>query len=373
MIRMFGKYELLERMGSGGQAEVFRAKLRGPEGFEKQLALKLILPEFSNDLEFTSQFFHEAKLCSRLEHANIVRVQEFDQIQGRYYIAMELVDGVTLSKLIVRAREVGRKIAIPEALLIAVEIAKGLAFAHGELSADVPEIVHRDLSPQNIMLSRTGEVKITDFGIAKVARSASYTRDGTVKGKPSYMSPEQATGRGVDGRSDLFSFGVVLWELLALKRLFHGGSDPELFNALQNDPIPLPSTIREVPPELDQVIMKMLDRNRETRMDSAAELARQFNRLLAGYPDFDRTRALAALYSELFPSAKSQASATKPIGLVSPPVAQMVPTAQVSFTVPITVEFQEGNHSRGNQGGEGRGVPDVLGVRADWECRKGRC
>ena len=237
----FGKYTLDRRLGGGGMAEVFRARLHGPEGFEKDIALKLILPHFSSEPEFVEMFIREATLAAKLDHANIVRIHEFDQVEGRYYIAMELVDGQDLRKLKARAKEIGRPPSIPEAVAIAREVCQGLAFAHGELTPDTPQVVHRDISPHNIIVSKAGEVKITDFGIAKLASGAGVTRTGVIKGKASYMSPEQSRAEPVDKRSDLFSLGCVLWELLTARRLFSGDSDIAIMKKIQEAPIHPPS------------------------------------------------------------------------------------------------------------------------------------
>jgi serine/threonine-protein kinase len=276
MEEKLGKYQLLERLGGGGMAEVFRARLTGPAGFEKLLALKWILPHFSNEPEFVQMFIHEATLAARLDHANIVRIQEFDRIDDRYFIAMEWVDGKDLRAVLAQSRAIGRPLGVGEAVLIAGEVARGLAFAHGELTPGAPEIIHRDISPHNLMLSRAGEVKITDFGIAKLASSASLTRTGTVKGKLAYMSPEQACGDVLDKRSDLFSLGCVLWELLTGQRLFAAPNELATLESLKNGPIHPPSAHNPaVPPGLDELALHLLARDREARCSSASELVRR--------------------------------------------------------------------------------------------------
>jgi serine/threonine-protein kinase len=222
-------------------AEVFRARLHGPEGFEKDIALKLILPHFSSEPEFVKMFIREATLAAKLDHANIVRIHEFDQVEGRYYIAMELVDGKDLRRFTARAKELKRPVSVAEAVAIAREVCRGLAFAHGELIPNTIQVVHRDISPHNIIVSRAGEVKITDFGIAKLASGAGITKTGVVKGKASYMSPEQARGEPVDKRSDLFSLGCVLWGLLTGRRLFTGDNDMAIMRKIQQGPIDPPS------------------------------------------------------------------------------------------------------------------------------------
>ncbi len=301
MEKEFGKYTLIERLGGGGMAEVFKARLCGPAGFEKYLALKLILPHFSDDSEFVRMFIHEATLAARLDHANIVRIHEFDRIDDRYYIAMELVDGKDLRAVLARTREVDRPLRVGEAVIAAIETCRGLAFAHAELTPGAPEVIHRDISPHNVILSRAGEVKITDFGIAKLASAASLTRTGTVKGKLAYMSPEQAHGEVLDKRSDLFSTGCVLWEMLTGQRLFAGPNEMATLENLKTAPIHPPSAHNpDVPAELDQVVMHALARDRTERIGSASEMGRRLDQVLISLPDLDRATALSVLFQDLF-------------------------------------------------------------------------
>ncbi len=300
MERSFGKYILLERLGGGGMAEVFRARLHGPQGFEKELALKLILPQLSDEPEFVKMFVHEATVAARLDHAAIVRIHEFDVVDGTYYIAMELVEGKDLRAAIAQAHQLGRNISVPEALFIALEVARGLAFAHGEMARGQTPIIHRDISPHNIIISRAGEVKITDFGIAKAASAASVTRTGVVKGKAAYMSPEQSRGEAVDTRSDLFSLGCVLWELLAGQRLFTGNNDFAILDKLQNYAVPPPSSFNPaVPADADRLVLKCLERDPQRRAQKASELVRELDRLLLA-TGADRTTLLADLFLDLF-------------------------------------------------------------------------
>ncbi len=296
-----GKYTLLERLGGGGMAEVFRARLRGPEGFEKQLALKLILSHYSEEPEFVRMFIQEATLAAHLDHANIVRIYEFDQIDGRYYIAMELISGKDLRKVMVQSNRIKRPVRIPEILVVAQEACRGLAFAHGEIASNSPKIVHRDISPHNIIISQAGEVKITDFGIAKLASSATVTKTGLVKGKAAYMAPEQARGGLVDHRCDIFSLGCVIWELLTNRRLFSGDNEYAIVESLMRDTIEPPIHYNpQVPDEVSDLVLSMLQRDPEKRSDSAFELAKKFDRLLYLYPGVDRYTLLVELYQQLF-------------------------------------------------------------------------
>jgi serine/threonine protein kinase len=336
--RRFGKYTLVERLGGGGMAEVYRARLHGPQGFEKDVALKLILPQFSDEPEFVKMFVHEATVAARLDHTSIVRIHEFDVIDGTYYIAMELVEGKDLRALLARAHQMDRKLSVPQALLIALEVARGLAFAHGELVANRDPIIHRDISPHNIIISRAGEVKITDFGIAKAASAASLTRTGVVKGKAAYMSPEQARGEPVDPRSDIFSLGCVIWEMLTGQRLFTGENDYAILEKLHKSPIAPPSQYDPaVPPELDQLVLKCLERDPDKRVQSAAELVRELDRLLVA-TGTERTTLLADLYHSLFtenprhtqmlPSTPAWPAPARPSADSSPPPAPEEPALE---------------------------------------------
>jgi len=322
----FGKYTLDRRLGGGGMAEVFRARLHGPEGFEKDIALKLILPHFSSEPEFVEMFIREATLAAKLDHANIVRIHEFDQVEGRYYIAMELVDGKDLRRFKARAKEIGRPLTVPEAVAIARGICQGLAFAHGELTPDTPQVIHRDISPHNIIVSRAGEVKITDFGIAKLASGAGVTKTGVVKGKASYMSPEQARGEPVDKRSDLFSLGCVLWELLAGRRLFTGESDMAIMKKIQDSLIHPPSKYNDqVPPDLDAIVLKLLSRAPDKRYPDAAQLAADLDKL-----DIPRqSTMLVGLYREFFPEEPEGTGRLPSAGTSTE--ASVVPTASAEM------------------------------------------
>lgn len=235
-----GRYTLVRRVGAGGMAEVWKAKVSGPAGFEKTVAVKRVLPSLAADREFVDMFVAEAKLVAMLEHPNIVPVFDFGVAQNAaeagpgYYLAMEYVAGRNVASILDRLAEKRRVMPVHLALHIAGGIAAALAYAHDARdSAGNPlGIVHRDISPQNVMVTWRGEVKVTDFGIAKVASAMPVTGAGVWKGKIGYMSPEQATLRPLDGRSDLFALGTVLYELCTGKRLFQGSSASELYDAI---------------------------------------------------------------------------------------------------------------------------------------------
>jgi len=275
-VRTFGKYRLLEPIASGGMADVWRAEVIGAEGVVKEVALKLVRGEHAARSDFVRMFVQEARLASRLGHANVVQVFEFDQVDGRYYIAMELVRGRHLGCVVERTREAGVRFGVARAVQIGADVARALAYAH-RLSdgGRALGLVHRDVSPHNVLVSFEGEVKLADFGIARAMDGAGLTDPGTVKGKVAYMPPEQARGASVDARADVFSLGVVLWELCAGRRLFARDSDAATVAAvLSDEPISPPSAWNdEVPPELDATILGALERDRDRRIASAQDLA----------------------------------------------------------------------------------------------------
>jgi tRNA A-37 threonylcarbamoyl transferase component Bud32 len=280
MNEAFGKYEFVERIGVGGMAEVFRAKTFGPEGFVKEVVIKRILPAFSEDPDFVRMFINEARLAAKLQHTNIVQIFDFNHVDGVYYIAMEWVDGTDLKRVLNRSRTRSMPISTRAAIHVGVETLKGLHYAHNRAERGAPlNIVHRDISPHNLLLSLSGEVKIADFGIAKVAALASVTRSGMLKGKLAYMSPEQASNEPLDARSDIFSLGIVLWELLTGRRLYRGDSEAQLFARVKHAEIPPPRSINEaIPSELDPLIMKMLAPTPEGRFVSAAAALGELSR-----------------------------------------------------------------------------------------------
>ncbi|MEJ7600569.1 MAG: serine/threonine-protein kinase [Kofleriaceae bacterium] len=259
-----GKYHLQRRLGIGGMAEVYLANRVGAEGFAQPVAIKRVLKGFANDDRFVAMFLAEAKLSARLDHQNIVRVFELARDDdGRPFLVMEVVDGPTLDALLGTGQ-----LPFPAIIFLVGEILRGLAYAH-DLPVDddgVLGLVHRDVSPHNVLLSWQGEVKLSDFGIAKVRMASNATASEMIKGKPAYMSPEQANAEALDGRSDLFAVGVILWEMLAGRPLFSGGTTQETFAKLMFAEIPPPSRLRQsVPAELGDVTIRWLARERADR------------------------------------------------------------------------------------------------------------
>lgn len=218
----FGKYFLLDKLGTGGMAEIYKAKTFGSDGFEKTVVIKKILPHWANDPEFVRMLVDEAKLSVMLDHPNIVDVMDLGSVENTYYIAMACIDGFDLKTLMNRMEEKGRKIPIDIAAYVTMQSAAGLDYAHKKIGPDGQplNIIHRDVSPHNILLSYNGDVKISDFGIAKAASKGSFTATGMLKGKFSYMSPEQTRGETLNQQSDIFSLGIVLYEMLTGKKMF---------------------------------------------------------------------------------------------------------------------------------------------------------
>jgi serine/threonine protein kinase len=261
------KYRLGDRIGGGGMAEVFEATLVGVAGFERPVAVKRMLPSLSSDPTFGDMFINEARIASLLHHANIVTVLDFDRdAEGRFFLVMELIRGMDLRQL-----SDSGLLPIDVAVHIACEMLRGLDYAH-ELEHDGKRlgIVHRDISPHNVMISWDGQVKLVDFGIAKAVAATGVSRSGTLKGKLAYMSPEQAGAVELDGRSDVFAVGIVLHELIAGERLFRGSTEPEVLARVLTQPIPRPGEKRAgVPPAIDDAVMGMLERDRDRRLASA--------------------------------------------------------------------------------------------------------
>ena len=263
-----GKYALDRRLGDGGMAEVFLARTVGAEGFSRPVAIKRILPYYSANPAFAAMFVSEAQLSSRLQHPNVVSVLDFDRdLEGGLFLVMELVDGVDLDGLM----QTGM-LPLPAIVHVVTEVLRGLGYAHQlPLSSDgVRGLVHRDVSPHNVLLSWEGAAKLSDFGIAKSRQATDATGTAYIKGKPAYMSPEQANGLPLDGRSDLFAVGVMLWEMLCGRVLFAGTTTQETLARLMFAPIPSPRSLRpDLPVDLERVTMRLLARERDQRYPDA--------------------------------------------------------------------------------------------------------
>src|SRR6185503_14061545 len=278
------RYRVVEKLESGGMAEVFLAESEGLQGFRKQVAIKRVLPHLSEKKKFIAMFLDEARLSAQLSHSNCVQVFDIGVGDNAYFIVMEYVDGANLKAVAEMMKKVGQAFPIPVAVYLAIEICKGLAYAH-ELkdpsTQQAMNIVHRDMSPPNVLLTKYGEVKIVDFGLAKANSQLEKSEPGIIKGKFSYLSPEAAMGQDVDPRTDIFAVGIILWELLAGQRLFLGETDFQTVKKVQQAVVPPISSInRAVTPDLERIIAKALARDPAQRYVTARDLARDLTNFL---------------------------------------------------------------------------------------------
>ncbi len=271
-----GRYQLLARLASGGMAEIYLARQTGIGGFEKLVVVKRILPHLAKEKTFVEMFLDEAVIAAQLNHPNIVQIYDLGQADENYYIAMEYLEGESLGHLASEGTRLAKPLPPGLAAGIVAQICDGLAYAHTfeDEQGRALGIVHRDISPHNVIVLISGMVKVVDFGIAKAATKAHQTKVGTLKGKLAYMSPEQCMGSKVDARSDIFSLGVVLWELLTRKRLFKRDVEPAMIRAIMDEPIPKVNTIRDdVPAGLAEIADRALNKKPEDRFQSSAEMA----------------------------------------------------------------------------------------------------
>ena len=285
MTTPLGKYKLVKLIASGGMAEVYLAKQAGAAGFEKLVCLKRILPHLARDKQFVEMFLNEARLAARLDHPNIVSIFDLGETNGNYFIAMEFIDGPNLRGVGKRAAELNELLPIPEVLKIISMAAAGLQYAH-DLTDEHGQplgLVHRDISPDNILVHRNGAAKVVDFGIAKAANSSGVTRTGTLKGKVAYMPPEQLRGSPLDRRTDVFALGVVLYEMLAGKRPWDANSEVALIGKIMTEEAPPLSELRpDAPEELLAIVDRALAKEREQRYQSCHEFQNDLEQLLVG-------------------------------------------------------------------------------------------
>ena len=285
----FGKYFLVEKISSGGMGEIFRAKTFGINGFEKQFAIKCILPQLSENQNFTRMLIDEAKLSVLLNHTNIVQVYDLGKVEEEYFISMEYVNGVDLRHILIAYENIQQ--TIPEDIVIYImsEVCRGLDYAHAKKNKEGKALgsIHRDISPPNILISFEGEIKIVDFGIAKVEQNTHHTQTGLLKGKIPYMSPEQARGKKLDHRSDIFACGLLLFEMLTGHKLFTGDDYIQVLLKIRDTPVSADLLPPSISDELKQILLKALTHSRKERYPNAGKFQIDLIHYLhAKYPDF---------------------------------------------------------------------------------------
>jgi serine/threonine protein kinase len=270
-----GKYEILDHMATGGMAELYLARAKGIERFEKLVAIKRILPHQAGDAKYVSMLLDEARIAATLHHSNIVQVFDIGEIDGDYFYCMEYLHGSNVGALVDAAQRAGRRVSDDEAMSIILGVAAGLHYAHERTddSGQPLGIVHRDISPTNIIVTYDGGVKLVDFGLVKATGRTTESRSGVLKGKLAYMSPEQCRGRPCDRRSDLFSLSILLWELTTGQRLFTGECDFDYLSAIVEKDIPSPSSVLPgYDPALERIVMRGLARDPAERYQTVEEM-----------------------------------------------------------------------------------------------------
>jgi TonB family protein len=353
----FGQYVLLEKIATGGMAEVWKARMRGVEGFQKIVAIKKILPHLSDNQDFIEMFVDEAKLAAQLNHNNIIHIYDLGKIQSSYYIAMEYIDGYDLKNILKKAQERDQPLQVEIALFIASKVAAALDYAHRKRDFEDKEmgLVHRDVSPQNVLISEEGDIKLCDFGIAKAASKASHTQAGALKGKLQYMSPEQAWGRNIDRRSDIFALAAVLFEMLTARKLFSGENEMSILEQVREARVTAPSQFNdEVTPQIDAIVVKALQKDPEARYQTAGEMQRDLDAVLYSFKPTPTSADLAIYMHRLAISEVVQphtmethapepvlaANELKPLKPVKPAAAAAAavatPVAMPSFVPPAS-------------------------------------
>ncbi len=302
----FGKYTLLDRIAFGGMAELYRAKIKGEQGFEKLVAIKKIYTHLHSQEEMVRAFIDEAKLAAYLQHANIVEVYDFGCLEGTYFIVMEYLRGKDLRSISNRLQDSEQSLGLNNSLFIASSICAGLEYAHQlpDIAGNPLNIVHRDISPQNIFVTYSGQVKILDFGLAKVAGRQSATEAGTLKGKLAYMAPEQAQGKVIDQRSDIFSLGIILYEMLSGRRMYEGDTLKLLRQAQNRSFVPPELLMPELPRSLQDTLQRMLAFVPADRYSDCGEVLSALEGCQADFSYRSQERQLSRMVCNLFADDK---------------------------------------------------------------------
>ncbi len=336
MNETLGKYTLVRKLATGGMAEVFLANIDGPGGFQKQVVVKRILPHFAQDESFVAMFLGEATLAAQLNHSNLVQIFDFGHTDGQYFLAMEYIDGPNLRSLAKVSREHSGPMPIAIAAKLVSHAAEGLHHAHElkDKQGHPMGLVHRDVSPDNVLLSRSGAVKVVDFGIAKATTAPSVTRSGVIKGKLAYMPPEQLQRQPVDRRADVYSLGMVLYELLSGEMPFDASSEVSIIQAVMGERpfFPLPQRRPEVPATLSDIVNRCLEKDPSARFETAKALQVELERFLSVNPV--SSLDLAALVEVSFP----QQAQPLPLTTLKPTGATFEKTHQRTSDAEIKVE-----------------------------------
>lgn len=309
-----GKYTLIKKLATGGMAEVFLARIDGPMGFAKKCVVKRILPHFNDDPRFIEMFLGEARLAAELNHPNLVQIFDFGEANGQYYLAMEYIDGPNLRVLNQAARRHSGPMSLALAARLIALAAEGLHHAH-ELRNEQGEflnLVHRDISPDNVLVSRNGAVKVVDFGIAKASSQPHLTKSGMIKGKMAYMPPEQLAREVLDRRADLFALGIVLYELVTGGMPFDATSEVSIIQAIMSQvPLERPTTYRaDCPPAMEAIVLKCLEKDRDRRYASCRELQADLETFIASTGTPVGTRDVAELVETVFANENDVTQAT---------------------------------------------------------------
>ena len=301
--RTLGRYILDRKLATGGMAEIWVAHQDGPAGFQKDVVLKKILPHLAEDQKFIDMFLDEARLAAQLTHPNIVQIFDLGEADGEHFIAMEFIDGRDMQAIIDRTITVGQEFSPAIAARIVADACTALDYAHNftDREGTHVQLVHRDVSPQNILVSKDGIVKLVDFGVAKAATSTHKTQTGAVKGKLSYMSPEQISGKLVDARSDIFALGIVLYELVTGRRPFGHESELLAITAILNEQPQRPGEfIGSLPDELEQIIFRALEKDAADRFQSASEMQIALEQALRNMGAILTAREVRSYLEDLF-------------------------------------------------------------------------
>jgi len=325
LLENFGRYQLLQKLATGGMGQVYLARQQGPVGFEKLMVVKRVLPHLAEEDEFIQMFFDEARIAAHLNHPNIAQIYDLGEVEGVYYIAMEYVHGESVRAVNARANLDRNGMPLALKCRILADAAAGLDFAHRAKNASGKPLglIHRDVSPQNILVGFNGSVKLIDFGVAKARNKVSHTLTGAIKGKYAYMSPEQARGEALDSRSDVFGLGIVFYELLASTRLFKRDSDTETLRAVVSAKVPPPSSlVKGIPRALDQIVLKALAKNRKDRYQTAGDFLLEIEDFLIRQRLPSTNAHLAAFMQDLYGDLLAkQREASEPSQVTMAPIS----------------------------------------------------